>query len=41
VDVTPDASGKASVTLTAQEAMDAVKVDVRDSVGNGGTLDVQ
>ena len=40
MDVTPDASGKASVPLTAQEAIDAVKVDVRDSVGNGGTLDV-
>jgi neutral ceramidase len=40
VDVTPDASGKASVSLTMQEATDAVKVEVRDSVGNGGTLDV-
>jgi len=40
VDVTPDGSGKATVSLTAQEATDAVKVDVRDSVGNGGTLDV-
>ncbi|MBK9260405.1 MAG: neutral/alkaline non-lysosomal ceramidase N-terminal domain-containing protein [Polyangiaceae bacterium] len=40
VDVMPDASGKASVPLTMQEAIDAVKVDVRDSVGNGGSLDV-
>jgi hypothetical protein len=38
--VTPDGSGKASVTLTAQEATDAVKVDVRDALGNGGSLDV-
>jgi len=40
VDATPDGSGKATVSLTAQEATNAVKVDVRDSVGNGGTLDV-
>lgn len=40
VDATPDASGKTTVMLTAQEATDAVKVDVRDSVGNGGSLDV-
>jgi len=40
VDVTPDGSGKASVTLTAQEATDAVKVEVRDAMGNGGSLDV-
>ncbi len=40
VDATPDGSGKASVTLTAQEVTDAVRVEVRDSVGNGGSLDV-
>lgn len=41
MDATPDGNGKATLTLTAQEATDARKVDIRDSVGNGGTLDVQ
>lgn len=40
MDATPDASGKASVALTAQEATDAMTVDVRDSAGNGGSLEV-
>jgi neutral ceramidase len=38
--VTPDAEGKAQVTLTANEAMNAASVEVRDAAGNGGVLSV-
>nr|WP_240806854.1 neutral/alkaline non-lysosomal ceramidase N-terminal domain-containing protein [Polyangium spumosum] len=40
VEVTPDGEGKASVALTAQEALDAVTVEVRDVAGNGGMMTV-
>lgn len=40
VEATPDASGKASVSLTMQEVLDAVSVEVLDPAGNGGTLTI-
>jgi len=41
MEVTPDGEGKASVPLSAQEAQNAVSVEVLDVAGNGGTLQVQ
>jgi hypothetical protein len=37
-DVMPDATGKATLSLSAAEASAAVSVDVRDLSGNGGVL---
>ncbi len=40
VQAMPDGAGKATISLTAQEATDAVSVEVRDAVGNGGVITV-